>query len=242
MKKHSLVIAHLAMAAARILGGASLLLLVIILFFGPIHFIDLHLPIILALILDGFLCLAFFVQHSLMVRKSFQDRLGRYVPQPFHGAIYSIISGVVLFALLFFWQPVAPIIISVSGLLRWLLRGVFITALFGFVWGVRALDSFDAFGVQPLKASLYGKRLKALPLIISGPYRWVRHPQYLLVLILLWCYPDLTVDRLFLNSAWTIWVFFGAALEERDLISVFGEAYQNYQRKVPMLIPWRIPR
>jgi protein-S-isoprenylcysteine O-methyltransferase Ste14 len=33
----------------------------------------------------------------------------------------------------------------------------------------------------------------------------------------------------------------GTVLEERDLVAAFGDAYREYQRKVPMLIPCRVP-
>jgi protein-S-isoprenylcysteine O-methyltransferase Ste14 len=31
----------------------------------------------------------------------------------------------------------------------------------------------------------------------------------------------------------------GTLMEERDLIAAFGDEYRNYQRKVPMLIPYK---
>ena len=225
--------------AAQVLGGGSLLLLAVTLFRGPIHFIDLRFSTMAALGLDGILCLAFFVQHSAMVRRSFQDRLGSFVPTHFNAAIFAIASGIALLALLLFWQPVPWIFVSVSGPWRWLLRGLFAAAVLGCVWGVRALGSFDAFGVRPLRANISGQTIRDLPLTIRGPYRWVRHPLYSFVLVMLWCYPDLTADRLLLNSAMTIWVIVGTVFEERDLTGLFGEPYREYQRKVPMLIPWR---
>jgi len=75
--------------------------------------------------------------------------------------------------------------------------------------------------------------------MVRGPYRWVWHPLYLCVLVLIWASLELTADRLLFNVLWTAWMVVGAILEERDLLADFGEVYRDYQRKVPMLIPWR---
>ena len=83
---------------------------------------------------------------------------------------------------------------------------------------------------------------QTLPVLITdrGPYRWVRHPLYLSSLLMIWSYPDLTLDRLLFNLMFTVWVIVAIILEERGLVETFGETYRSYQRKVPMLIPWRL--
>jgi protein-S-isoprenylcysteine O-methyltransferase Ste14 len=240
LTRPSTVAAYLTVTAAQVMGGASLLLLGVFLFRGPFHFVDLHLSTPAALLLDGFLCLAFCVQHSGMVRQSFRQRLEVVVPRHYHGAVYAITSGGMLLALLILWQGAAPNLLSLDGAGRWLVRGLAVAAIFGFIWGVRALDSFDTFGVRPVMAKLRGKELRDLPLTIRGPYKWVRHPLYTCVLLLLWSSPDVSADRLLLNIIWTVWVVLGTVLEERDLVSRFGKSYIKYQRDVPMLIPWRV--
>ena len=78
-----------------------------------------------------------------------------------------------------------------------------------------------------------------MPFVVRGPYRWVRHPFYFFSLLLIWSCPDLSLDRLLHNILWSTWIVVGSVLEERDLVADFGEPYRDYQRKVPMLIPWR---
>jgi protein-S-isoprenylcysteine O-methyltransferase Ste14 len=77
--------------------------------------------------------------------------------------------------------------------------------------------------------------------VVRGAYRWVRHPFYACILVLVWSCPELTADRLVFNLLWTAWIVLGAALEERDLAADFGDAYRRYRRRVPMLVPWRGP-
>jgi protein-S-isoprenylcysteine O-methyltransferase Ste14 len=235
-------VAYTMMAAAYLLGGLSLLWFGLFLFFGPFFAVDLGLSPGEALLLDGALCLLFFLQHSIMVRRSFQRRLGAVVPDHYHGAIYSIASGIALIAFLLFWQPTGLVMAAAGGPLRWLLRGLFIAATLGGLWGFRALGSFDGFGIRPIKLELQGKTRRETALTIRGPYRWVRHPMYLVVLIQLWSYPDITADRLLLNASFTVWTVIGSVLEERDLVAAFGDPYREYQREVPMLLPLKPPR
>jgi protein-S-isoprenylcysteine O-methyltransferase Ste14 len=70
----------------------------------------------------------------------------------------------------------------------------------------------------------------------DGMYRVVRHPVYSLGLVLLWLLPVMSANTLALILASTLYIFAGAALEERKLLAQFPE-YEDYRRKVPMFIP-----
>jgi protein-S-isoprenylcysteine O-methyltransferase Ste14 len=114
-----------------------------------------------------------------------------------------------------------------------------VLAITGFVWGVRALKVFDPFGQRVLQAHLLGRALPTLPLVVRGPYLWVRHPLYSCMLVLIWSVPALSLDRLIFNVLWTSWIVIATTLEERDLVTEFGDRYRHYQQTVPMLLPWR---
>jgi protein-S-isoprenylcysteine O-methyltransferase Ste14 len=139
----------------------------------------------------------------------------------------------------FLWQPSGTSLLRSSEPVRWVCRGCAVAALGFFVWGVRALRTFDPLGVAPIRAALRGTRYHPLPFVVSGPYRWVRHPLYFSVLVLIWTALDLTADRLLFNLLWTAWIVVGTWLEERNLVHEFGDVYRDYQRSVPMLLPWR---
>jgi protein-S-isoprenylcysteine O-methyltransferase Ste14 len=225
---------------AGLFGGGGLLTFMLFLFAGSFNLVDLGLGETLALLLDACLCLAFFIQHVVMARKPFRQRLARFLPTQYSGLLYAIASGVVVLALVVFWQESAYTLVAPQVLVRWSLRAVFALAIAGVVWTIWALGFFVNFRLQPTMDDLRGTKPQPVHLVVRGPYRWVRHPLYLSSLLMLWSYPDLTPDRLLLNLLFTVFVIVGTLFEERDLVATFGEAYRSYQRKVPMLIPWRI--
>ena len=233
--------AYLIVALAVLFGGGSILLLGAFLLLGSLHLLDMGLSIPVALMIDAALCLAFFIQHSGMVRRSFQRWFDSVIDAHLRGAIYAIASGAVLLLLLLFWQQTEPVVISVQGPLRWGFHALLVVSFAGFFWSSYSLGGFDALGIQPLLARRKGTQVQAMPLTIRGAYRWVRHPIYTASLLLIWSQPDLTYDRILFNVTWTGWIIIGSILEERDLVANFGTAYEEYQRSVPMLIPWRIP-
>jgi protein-S-isoprenylcysteine O-methyltransferase Ste14 len=238
MQKSMEFIDYTVMVLAVVLGGVSVLMLALMGSFQIVHlgFSD---PIVL--LWDGILSFAFFLQHSGMVRKAFRVRLAAFIPPRYHGAIYSIASGAVLILVVVLWQRSEIQLLRLQGLPLWIARGCSLLAVLIFAWGVRALGSCDAFGLRPIKVKMRGSPDQPSPFVVRGPYRWVRHPLYFCVVVLIWASPDLTADRLLLNVLWTAWIVVGTILEESDLLADFGAVYRDYQQRVPMLIPWRGP-
>jgi protein-S-isoprenylcysteine O-methyltransferase Ste14 len=222
------------------IGFGSLIAFGVFCYAGPWHGVRLGLTDNIALMLDAFVSLIFFIQHSVMVRKSFRRSLAQYIPEIYIGTVYAISSGIALFMVLLFWQRTSHIIATADGPFRWFLRIAFAASMAGFYWTTTALSYFDPFGIRVILLRLRRKEPKEMPLTIKGPYRYIRHPLYLFILILIWSCPDLTLDRLVFNILWTVWIYIGTLLEERDLIADFGETYKEYQQKVPMLVPWRL--
>lgn len=230
---------YLVLIVTTMLGSLSLILFGFFLYgvsftvaeFAPVS-IDL-------LVWDALLCLLFFLQHSIMIRKSFRRALMTIVPQHYQGVLFALASAVALIILVFFWQHANQTLIDLQGGYSLAMQGVFFASLIGLVWSMSALHAFDMFGAQPVLARMGASRVRNMPFTIRGPYRWVRHPAYFFILLMIWFSPAITLDRLLFNLLFTGWIVLGTRLEERDLVAQFGKAYLDYQGKVPMLIPWK---
>lgn len=227
---------------AALIGGGGLLTFMAFLFHGSFNFLKLGLINFQVLIFDTCLCLLFFAQHSLMARKPFHRWLKTFLPSPFYGAFYAVASGIAVLVLIIFWQESTFTIFSLQGFTRLLFRGVFISAIVGVAWTILSLGFFVNFRLQTMIDNLRNRKSPAIIVTDRGPYRWIRHPLYLSSLLMIWSNPELTLDRLLFNLVFTFWVVIAIFLEERDLVSAYGDAYRIYQRTVPMLIPFTIKR
>lgn len=231
---------YVLIVLSLILGVGSLLVCSAFCFLGSLGLVPLGLSESRTLLMDAGLSLAFFLQHSGMVRKPFRRYLSRFVREVYLGAIYTIASGIVLSAVIIFWQDTSVTIAVAEGVSRLMLRAMFFAAVAVLLWAMKSLEFYDLFGILVILDHLRSRKRGELPLRVKGPYRWVRHPQYLCALIMIWSFPDLTLDRLLFNFLWTAWIYIGAMLEERTLVVDFGEPYRLYQMRVPMMIPLRI--
>jgi hypothetical protein len=206
---------------------------------GSIRIFQPEWPVAAVLCWDTLLLLLFFLQHSGMVRRGFRARVARFIPPWSYPAVYCIASSIALAAAVVFWQPTRRHRLVLEGLTLRIVNGVSLLAVAVFFWGAIALKGFDPFGLSPVRSHLRGWVEPRPAFVVNGPYRWVRHPLYFSILLLIWFTPDVTLDRLLANTLWTAWIWVAARWEERDLASDFGDTYRQYQKSVPMLIPWR---
>lgn len=75
----------------------------------------------------------------------------------------------------------------------------------------------------------------------TGVLSITRHPWYLAGLMFVWI-DEGVVDTpaLVENTVLSLYLVVGTVLEERKLVREFGDDYRAYQRRVPMLVPWRL--
>jgi methanethiol S-methyltransferase len=107
--------------------------------------------------------------------------------------------------------------------------------------GARHYDMLQLLGLrQIMTGASHGVLSESGKLDTSGILGVTRHPWYLAAIILIWAdYRSLTLATLITNVILTVYLVVGTILEERKLVIELGEEYRQYQRQVPMLLPWK---
>lgn len=73
---------------------------------------------------------------------------------------------------------------------------------------------------------------------LAGLHRYVRHPLYAGVILVVWGRVNGEADLAF--AAWaTLYILVGLRFEDRSLERRYGDPYRAYRRRVPALLPWR---
>jgi len=195
--------------------------------------------LIKALIINTLLISLFAIQHSVMARNDFKKWWTKFIPQSIERSTYVIISAFLLMMAMWHWKPIFIIVWDVGNPFGYF----FLESLFWIGWVIVILstfmiDHFDFFGLRQVYLNLKNVEYKPLEFRIVALYKYVRHPMMFGLILAFWSTPRMTVGHITFSITMTAYILIGVTLEERDLVRSFGERYKEYQRKVPMLVPF----
>jgi protein-S-isoprenylcysteine O-methyltransferase Ste14 len=180
-------------------------------------------------LIDLALVALFGVQHSVMARPWFKQRVMRRMPSGLERSTYVHSANLTLFILILFWQPIPAQFWNVednpAGDILWILfaTGWIILFLGAWSFGMREL-----LGIEQARAWSHG-RLHTSRLKVGLLYRWLRHPMYVGVLLGVWATPRMSLGHLLLALVLTAYVLVAMRYEERDLLHRFGASYRDYR-------------
>lgn len=188
------------------------------------------------LLINSLLILGFAVQHSVMARPWFKERLVRIIPPTIERSTYLVATTIALMTVMFLWQPLGITVWKLEGAAASLMLGVYAIGWMLLVSSTFLINHFDLFGLRQTWMNLRGHDYRQLPFTVRGYYHFVRHPLYLGFMVLLWSAPHMTISHLAFAVAMTAYIVIAVRWEERDLSRMLPE-YESYQSQVPALIP-----
>jgi protein-S-isoprenylcysteine O-methyltransferase Ste14 len=191
------------------------------------------------LVIDLALVLLFALQHSIMARPRFKDWWTRFIPEAAERSTYVLASSLALIALFFYWRPLGGIVWSVQDpTAAFVLYGLYAFGWLLVLGSTFLINHFDFSGLRQVWLHLNNVPYRPIGFGMPGPYRLVRHPLYVGLLLAFWATPTMTVTHLLFAVATTGYILIGIQFEERDLVASLGDAYREYRKAVPMLIPF----
>jgi methanethiol S-methyltransferase len=197
-------------------------------------------PVTEALIVNLSLLSLFAVQHSGMARKPFKRWLTQFVPASVERSVYVLLASLALILLLWQWRPIPAVVWQVTNAhVAMTMMALSLAGWLLVLFSTFLINHFELFGLHQVAANLAGRTMPAARFKTPVLYKFVRHPIYLGFIIAFWATPVMTVGHLLFAAVTTAYIFVGIALEERDLIQLFGEEYKRYRAQVGMLAPFR---
>lgn len=199
---------------------------------------------LVAIVIDAVLLGVFAIQHSGMARRGFKRWLTGWMAEPLERSTYVLLSSLALILLFWQWRPLPAVIWDVqSSWGYWLLHALFALGWLIVLTGTFAINHFDLFGLRQVWYAARRKERPELDFVESFYYGLIRHPLMLGFIIAFWATPRMTVGHLLFAAASTAYILIAVKfLEERDLVAAHGDAYRDYQNRVPMICPWPRPK
>jgi len=181
----------------------------------------------------------FAVQHSVMARRQFKEWWTQFVPATVERSTYVLLASCALILLFWQWRPIPTVVWEVADpKLAMTIIGVSLVGWLLVLASTFMINHFELFGVHQVVNNLSGRPVVAPHFKTPALYKLVRHPIYLGFIIAFWAAPVMTVGHLLFAAVTTAYIFVGIALEERDLVKLFGDEYIRYRQRVSMLIPF----
>jgi protein-S-isoprenylcysteine O-methyltransferase Ste14 len=191
---------------------------------------------------NSLLILSFPIFHTRLLSPKGRRFMSKLVPfgigPQLSWTVFSTIASLQLLAVFWFWSP--------SGIIWWQATGWLRIAI-----GVAALGAWLLLRESMAQSQItvqtgyigwssvfFNRKATYNPFSTSGLYRYVRQPIYISFTLVLWLTATMTPDLFVLASGWTAYCIIGSALKEKRFIRCFGEAFRQYQTKVPFWIPW----
>ena len=173
----------------------------------------------------------FGLQHSVMARPFFKQRVLGAMPAAFVRVTFVHAANIALFALILLWQPIPLILWDLPGPFREVTWLVFAGGWILLLFGALSFGIYDLLGITQMRAWSDGAPTPSPRLKTGMLYHVFRHPMYVGVLLAMWATPRMTVGHALLAAGMSMYVLIAMRYEERDLEVTFGRAYGRWGKR-----------
>ena len=189
---------------------------------------------------------AFAIFHSVTVSEPYERWARRMMGEDrfrvYHRLLFTLYSAAATAAVLLYARslPDAPLY-SIDGISRYAFHALRLCGAALLLW--TPWDLLEFVGLRQWERYRQGEARapdRNERLFTGKGYGLVRHPLYLGCSLLLAFDPDPTRNGAATAAAVIAYFYIGTFFEERRLARKFGEAYREYQRRVPRFLP--LPR
>jgi protein-S-isoprenylcysteine O-methyltransferase Ste14 len=193
-----------------------------------------------ALLINIGLLSVFALQHSVMARPAFKKWWYNVIGKAAERSTYILLSSLALILIYWQWQPMTSVLWSVdNAVLASIIQGVFFMGWLIVLLSTFMISHFELFGLTQIVDNLKNKITKEPSFKVNYFYGLVRHPIMLGFIIAFWATPTMTIGHLLFAVVTTSYILIAVKfLEEKDLKKALGTTYIDYQKKVPMIIPF----
>jgi protein-S-isoprenylcysteine O-methyltransferase Ste14 len=180
--------------------------------------------------------------HSLLASMWMKNMIAKRCPglMPAYRLMFAAQAVILLIPLVWLlYRSPGPLLWSWRGPWFWVANLLALLAAIGFLWAGRSYDLQEFVGVRQWRTRARFTDDQE-QFRISFLHRFVRHPWYFFILVILWT-RDVHAADLVMYTVITLYLVIGSQLEERALLACHGDLYRRYRERVPGLIPlpWR---
>jgi protein-S-isoprenylcysteine O-methyltransferase Ste14 len=180
---------------------------------------------------------------SLKVKKFIQQQLGKAIA--FYRLFYNLFSLITLYLIWEYAPHPSTKIYRLNPPFDYLVLIPQFLSLIGIIWSFRYISSKEFLGLSQAERFINkefseNELDEKMTFRIEGPYKYTRHPIYFFSILFLVFRAEMDLFYLTVVIVFITYFYIGSVYEEKKLVEVFGDVYQEYQKNVPRIFPVKL--
>jgi protein-S-isoprenylcysteine O-methyltransferase Ste14 len=199
--------------------------------------------VLILLILFGIWGFVHSLLASLKVKKFIQQQFGKAIA--FYRLFYNLFSLITLYLIWEYAPHPSTKIYRLNPPFDYLVLIPQFLSLIGIIWSFRYISSKEFLGLNQAERFINkefseNELDEKMTFRIEGPYKYTRHPIYFFSILFLVFRAEMDLFYLTVVIVFITYFYIGSVYEEKKLVEVFGDVYQEYQKNVPRIFPVKL--